>query len=83
MIKPKTTVDVIPKQPLIKTVNSIKTNDEPLTAAAKAVLKNKKEAKTLKAKAVKTITPPTTSLSKSIEEQIVKKRAAAARASIK
>ena len=75
LIKPKTTVDVKPKQPLIKTVNSIKTNDEPLTAAAKAVLKNKK----LKAKAVKTITPPTTSLSKSIEEQIVKKRAAAAK----
>ena len=82
LIKPKTTVDVKPKQPLIKTVNSIKTNDKPLTAAAKAVLKNK-EAKTVKAKAVKTITPPTTSLTKSIEEQIVKKRAAAARAAIK
>ena len=81
LIKPKTTVDVKPKQPLIKTVNSIKTNDEPLTAAAKVVLKNKNEAKT--AKAVKTITPPTTSLTKSTEEQIVKKRAAAARAAIK
>ena len=82
LIKPKTTVDVKPKQPLIETVNTIKTNDKPLTAAAKAVLKNK-EAKTVKPKAVKTITPPTTSLSKSIEEQIVKKRAAAARAAIK
>ena len=82
LIKPKTTIVVKPKQPLIETVNT-KTNQKTLTAAAKAVLKNK-EVKNIKSivkpdtqlsAAVrlqkltpKTIKPPTISLSKSIDK---------------
>ena len=82
LIKPKTTIVVKPKQPLIETVNT-KTNEKTLTAAAKAVLKNK-EVKNIKSivkpdtqlsAAVrlqkltpKTIKPPTISLSKSIDK---------------
>ena len=82
LIKPKTTIDVKPKQPMIE-VNPIKTNDKPLTAAAKAVLKNK-EAKTVKSTvksavkpklAPKPINPPTISLSKSIDQSQKKKKA--------
>ena len=83
LIKPKPTIVVKPKQPLIETVNT-KTNEKTLTAAAKAVLKNK-EVKNIKStvktdtskQTVKTIKPPTISLSKSIDKsqkQRTKKR---------
>ena len=73
-IKPKPTIVVKPKQPLIETVNT-KTNEKTLTAAAKAVLKNK-EAKNIKSNVktnirkqkVTVIKPPTVSLSKSIDK---------------
>ena len=73
-IKPKPSIVVKPKQPLIETVNT-KSNEKTLTAAAKAVLKNK-QAKIIKL-TVKTDTakqkvtvmkPPTISLSKSIDK---------------
>ena len=73
-IKPKPTIVVKPKQPLIETVNT-KTNEKTLTAAAKTVLKNK-EAKNIKSNVktnvpkqkVTVIKPPTVSLSKSIDK---------------
>ena len=73
-IKPKPTIVVKPKQPLIKTVNT-KTNEKTLTAAAKAALKNK-EAKNIKSNVktnipkqkVTVIKPPTVSLSKLIDK---------------
>ena len=82
-IKPKPTIVVKPKQPLIETVTT-KPNEKTLTAAAKAVLKNK-EAKNIKStvktdtakQKVTVIKPPTISLSKSIDKsqkQITKKR---------
>ena len=82
-IKPKPTIVVKPKQPLIETVNT-KSNEKILTTAAKAVIKNK-QAKNIKS-AVKTdttkqkvtvIKPPTISLSKSIDKsqkQIIQKK---------
>ena len=83
LIKPKPTIVVKPKQPLIETVNT-KTNEKTLTAAAKAVLKNK-EVKNIKStvktdttkQKVTVIKPPTISLSKSIDKsqkKITKKR---------
>ena len=83
LIKPKPTIVVKPKQPLIETVNT-KTNEKTLTAAAKAVLKNK-EAKNIKStvktdtpkQKVTVIKPPTVSLRKSIDKsqkQITKKK---------
>ena len=79
-IKPKPTIVVKPKQPLIETVNT-KSNEKILTAAAKAVIKNK-QAKNIKStvktdKKVTVIKPPTISLSKSIDKsqkQIIKKK---------
>ena len=79
-IKPKPSIVVKPKQPLIETVNT-KSNEKTLTAAAKAVLKNK-QAKNIKS-TVKTDTakqkvtvmkPPTISLSKSIDKSQKLKR---------
>ena len=79
-IKPKPTIVVKPKQSLIETVNT-KSNEKILTAAAKAVIKNK-QAKNIKStvktdKKVTVIKPPTISLSKSIDKsqkQIIKKK---------
>ena len=82
-IKPKPTIVVKPKQPLIETVNT-KSNEKILTAAAKAVIKNKQpknikstvKTDTTKQK-VTVIKPPTISLSKSIDKsqkQIIKKK---------
>ena len=82
-IKPKPTIVVKPKQPLIETVNT-KSNEKILTAAAKAVIKNK-QAKNIKStvktdktkQKVTVIKPPTISLSKSIDKsqkQIIKKK---------
>ena len=82
-IKPKPTIVVKPKQPLIETVNT-KSNEKILTAAAKAVIKNK-QAKNIKStvktdktkQKVTVIKLPTISLSKSIDKsqkQIIKKK---------
>ena len=82
-IKPKPTIVVKPKQPLIETVNT-KSNEKILTAAAKAVIKNK-QAKNIKStvktdktkQKVTVIKPHTICLSKSIDKaqkQIIKKK---------
>ena len=67
LIKPKATIDVKPKQPLIETANN-KTNDKPLTAAVKA-LKNK-EVKYVKS----SVKPTDTPLSAAVRSLIEKKQ---------
>ena len=67
LIKPKTTINVKPKQPVIETVNS-KSNDKPFTAA-KAVLKNK-EVKNVKS----SVKPTDTPLSAAVRSLIEKKQ---------
>ena len=78
--KVKPTIDVKPKQALIVKAS----NDKPLTAAAKTVIKNKEIEKTKPKFAPKPKNPPTVSLINSIEKKpMSKKKAAAAKADLK
>ena len=74
--KEKPTIDVKPKQELIIEVN--KTNDKPLTAAAKTVIKNKEiiKQKTKITKPIGTTTPLATSVLNIIKQEKTKPKIA-------